>query len=222
MRQVRFPPAGRRQALARWWTLEQLWHLPAPFPPERHDQDRPDTGDSWIPIQKIRPHTRHSDAHSQYRTNASNPTAVALGSRIPAGNLPHEGLTTAGALTERKHREPCHFLHTWLTAFGCSPIRRIQGRSQPLPFIGKQVTVTVHGDGDRGVAQVLLDGPGMSPFVDENGRAGVPQIVEPETDRESSGLHCRLELPTIEVVVEQPQAAGACEHELRSVNRARG
>ena len=53
---------------------------------------------------------------------------------------------------------------------------------------------------------MLLDGPGMSPFVDENGRAGVPQIVEPETDRESSGLHCRLELPTIEVVVEQPQA----------------
>jgi hypothetical protein len=66
-------------------------------------------------------------------------------------------------------------------------VGRVQVLRQPVHLVGEQMPVQVQGHLDAGVAQVGLDGLGMSSLSDEQRGAGVPEIVDPEVPWEARG-----------------------------------
>ena len=83
-----------------------------------------------------------------------------------------------------------------------------------LEFVGEQVPVAVQRYGCRGMAEPGLDGLDAGALGDEQARAGVAKVVEPQPVGESSLDGCRLEDAGDELLLPQRTALRCGEHQI--------
>src|ERR1700736_772142 len=82
------------------------------------------------------------------------------------------------------------------------------------------MTISVHRYGYRRMAEVLLDGQGVSSLADEQSSARMPQIVKSHQIAQACHYHGFLEVSAIKVVVEDPGPAGTPEDEFSFIPRS--
>lgn len=100
-------------------------------------------------------------------------------------------------------------------------VQPIEGVSELGVDGREQVAVAIESGLDRRVAESFHDRPRVRALRDEQRRARVPQIVEPEALRDTRSPHRRLEVAAVEGVVPHRPTALTREHQVVLPERPR-